>query len=196
MSETTTRPIRNFILQWLLRPARHLLALFGLVTLVYFTCFDLSAVSYFSTRQSRKGTFGAADGDYLLTERITCWCRSPRRWEPITCRRDNGQVAVRRVVGLPGETIGIRKSGQPVVDGQPVDRPPELASLDYLPVCNVHQGKEVACGDGYFVLGDDSMDVQDSRFEPPVPADALVGRPWLLFHRNSRISRLIRYLDL
>jgi len=42
--------------------------------------------------------------------------------------------------------------------------------------------------EGYFVLGDDGMDIFDSRFEMPVTRHALIGRPWLIVAPGSRIG--------
>ena len=41
-------------------------------------------------------------------------------------------------------------------------------------------GKTVECGDGYFVLGDYSLDWDDSRFNGPVPPGDVIGRPWVI----------------
>ena len=44
------------------------------------------------------------------------------------------------------------------------------------------------CGDGYFVLGDDTRDSQDSRFEGPVERRRIVGRVWLRIWPPRRIG--------
>jgi signal peptidase I len=57
-------------------------------------------------------------GDRLFIDRSAfCW-RQPKRWETIVLRRpdESAELAVKRVVGLPGETIGI-DDGDIVVDG-------------------------------------------------------------------------------
>jgi len=190
MSQPASPPIRRRILRWIFRITKHLLALFGLAMLTYYGCFHLSQMKNRSMRPTLQWS-RETDGDRVLTERLTYRVRSPRRWELITYRIDDGQTAVRRVVGLPGEFVQIRKGGQVVIDGRDVDQPPGLAAIQYMPVCNVHGDRKVECGDGYFVLGDAKMDVNDSRFEPPVLPDALVGRPWLIVTPWSRI----RWID-
>jgi type IV secretory pathway protease TraF len=37
-------------------------------------------------------------------------------------------------------------------------------------------GAAVECGTGYFLVGDDSVDSQDSRWEGPFPPARIVGR--------------------
>ncbi|MGD9649044.1 MAG: S26 family signal peptidase [Pirellulales bacterium] len=52
------------------------------------------------------------------------------------------------------------------------------------------EGKPFACGDGYYVLGDDSKDSDDSRFNGPVPTDDVLGRPWLILWPRDRAGRV------
>ncbi len=59
------------------------------------------------------------DGDRVLIDRAAFSIRAPRRWEIVACRRsplaDN--ILVKRVVGLPGESVEIRH-GDVYIDGQ------------------------------------------------------------------------------
>ena len=80
--------------------------------------------------------------DLVLTERVSYRLRRPRRWELIAYRRSDGQVIIRRAVGLPGEAVQLTDKGRVLIDGRPVDRPPRLDSIQYLPVCNVQSGKK------------------------------------------------------
>jgi signal peptidase I len=61
----------------------------------------------------------SADGDRLLVHRAAFLARSPRRWELAAFRDKNkaSQVFVKRIAGLPGETIEIR-AGDVYADGQ------------------------------------------------------------------------------
>ncbi len=58
-------------------------------------------------------------GDRVLIDRAAFLFRVPRRWEPVVLRnpQDAAQLAVKRVAGLPGETVRIR-DGRVYVDGQ------------------------------------------------------------------------------
>ena len=44
------------------------------------------------------------------------------------------------------------------------------------------------CGSGYYVLGDDLKDSDDSRFNGPVPADRIMGRAWLIVWPMKRLG--------
>jgi signal peptidase I len=183
MTAVESRPRRW--LRWTLRQLEHCLALIGLGTLVYCACFDASRVTSGSMKPTLRGE-NWATGDRVLTERVSYWFRSPRRWEVVTFRKDDGVEVMKRVIGLPGEQVQILRGGQVLVNGQPVERPAALDIPKYLPVSKVHNGKKVQCGKGYFVLGDDTFDSDDSRFNDPVPPDDLVGRAWLIFGPSGR----------
>lgn len=93
---------------------------------------------------------------------------------------------MKRVVGLPGESIAIKKF-QVSINDQELAHPASLDFLKYYSYGNVSNGKSVACHDGYFVLGDDSKDSQDSRYEGPVPPHRIEGRALCIVWPLSRI---------
>jgi signal peptidase I len=168
------RPVR-----WLLRQVEHVLALVGLGTLVYFACFNLSRVTSDSMAPTLRGK-DCHTGDLVLTERVSLRFRQPRRWEVIAFSRDDGLQVMKRVVGLPGERVQMRRGGRIFINGHEAPPPASLAFLRYFPVAKVFQDKAVDCGDGYFVLGDDSRDSDDSRYNGPVPPGDVIGRAWLI----------------
>ena len=59
------------------------------------------------------------DGDRLLIDRTAFSLRRPRRWEIVALRHPQraNEILVKRVVGLPGESIEIR-NGDVYADGQ------------------------------------------------------------------------------
>jgi signal peptidase I len=78
---------------------------------------------------------------------------------------------VKRVVGLPGESIAI-EGGQVLIDGQPDERwaETETAAVGCSPEapCEVPEGH-------VFVMGDNRTDSTDSRVFGPVPLEHIVG---------------------
>jgi signal peptidase I len=61
-------------------------------------------------------------GDRLVIDHTAFQFRIPRRWEPVVFRSPmDGQLTVKRVVGLPGETIQLR-GGEVLVNGKPVTK--------------------------------------------------------------------------
>jgi signal peptidase I len=77
---------------------------------------------------------------------------------------------VKRVVGLPGETIEAR-SGRVYVNGHPLREP-------YLP-SGTQTGdltRQVVPAGSYFVLGDNRAASSDSRVFGPIPQSSITGR--------------------
>ena len=167
-----------------------LLAAIGLMFLVYFSCFDLS----YMVTSSMAPTLEAGEkerADWVLTERISLWFSNPRRWEVVTFRDREGNQLMKRVVGLPAETVSLPDVGRLEINGGWVEPPGHLAFLQYLPAGNLARGASVPVREGWYVLGDHVRDSLDSRFDGPVPRQRMLGRAWLRVWPLSRFG-LIR----
>lgn len=183
-ADAPARPRRRWG-RWLLRQVEHCLALIGLGAVVYFACFDLSRIVSGSMAPTLRGEEWPT-GDLVLTERVSYWLRRPRRWEVVTFRNEQGAQVMKRVVGLPGERVQMLRGGRIVVDGEELERPCELADLGYFPYGNLSAGQTAECGRGYYVLGDDSRDSDDSRFNGPLAPCRITGRAWLILDPAAR----------
>jgi len=81
---------------------------------------------------------------------------------------------VKRVVGLPGETIQIHH-GEVLVDGQLLDEP-------YLNEKGKSNSREITLGEGeYYVLGDNRNYSNDSRAWGAVPRENVKGKVWMVY---------------
>ncbi len=80
----------------------------------------------------------------------------------------NGNLLVKRLIGLPGETIGVR-SGHVYVNGAELTESynPTTAEYSYGPV--TLQSNE------YFVLGDNRNDSYDSHQIGPIRGEQIMG---------------------
>jgi signal peptidase I len=164
-------------------------ALFGLAVLIFSTCFNLEQMVSPSMTPTLRGT-SADDGDWVFSERISYWFRNPKRWEVVRFRNADADLVMKRVGGLPGETVGVNDEGGLVINAVPLAPPKSLHFLHYYgfgPYLN--GGKQVQCGpDHYFVLGDDSRDSLDSRYEGTISRDRVRGRAWLIVWPLSRVG--------
>lgn len=129
-----------------------------------------------------------SNGDWVLTERVSYTLRAPRRWELLAFKPQDGIQVIKRIVALPGESLTLKKDGTFLADGHVVERPECLKSVKYYPVGSLFRDVAVPAGDGYFVLGDYSRNSDDSRYNPPVKKERVVGRPWLIVWPLSRFG--------
>jgi len=178
---------RRRILRKLFRATERGLAILGLILLIYFAGFDLHTMTSGSMSPTLKGN-GKPGSDWVLSERVTHFFRAPRRWELIAFRNAEGLQIMKRVVGLPGEKVVLKKDGTFLVDGAAVERPAAIAQTKYYAWGALAAEHSAGSDTGYFVLGDDSKDSQDSRWEKPVEPDAMNGRPLLVVWPLSRFG--------
>lgn len=119
----------------------------------------------------------------------------PRRWDLIAYHASASNIYVKRVVGLPGETVAIDKDGHVIVDGKDAGGPPDNPKLRYpwptddlmLRAFKLHPGEPLKLGAGqYFILGDDSFASADTRINGPLKQSDIVGVVTLLYAPLSR----------
>jgi signal peptidase I len=87
---------------------------------------------------------------------------------------------IKRVIGLPGETITISEN-QVFVDNRPLDEPylpPDVRMGDFGPI--------TIPDDNYFVMGDNRGSSNDSRRFGPIAAERIVGRAFYVVWPPSR----------
>ena len=83
---------------------------------------------------------------------------------------------VKRVIGLPGETIDSTADGHIEINGQ-------VLSESYLPpgtALGPPIQKQVIPAGHYFVMGDNRTDSSDSRFFGPIARSQIIGRAFIL----------------
>jgi signal peptidase I len=87
---------------------------------------------------------------------------------------DTSRDFVKRVVGVPGDRVEIRR-GTVYVNGMPLDEPyitvPGTSDMNQL----LLKEKE------YFVLGDNRRGSNDSRSWGPVPEELILGKVWIVY---------------
>ncbi|KLU62411.1 signal peptidase IB [Peptococcaceae bacterium CEB3] len=88
---------------------------------------------------------------------------------PKNVNNPTGDVWIKRVIGLPGDTVQI-KDGKVFVNGTALNEPYEMAKPDY------DYGPIKVPADTYFVLGDNRNDSLDSHIWGVLPAKNVVGR--------------------
>ncbi len=119
------------------------------------------------------------DGDAVLVNRLIYDVGSPGRFDIVVFERPDGSYNVKRVMGMPGETVQIQ-DGLLFIDGRALETGdgPERVSLAGRAEKPVRLG-----ADEYFLLGDNRNSSEDSRFANigNVKRSQIVGRAWLRF---------------
>lgn len=110
-------------------------------------------------------------GKVLLVNRLAYRSQAPQRSDIVVIGMAGGSVLIiKRVIGLPGETISIVR-GEVLIDGDPLDEP-------YIRRRNVdwNYGPKELGDDQYFVIGDNRMtDIDKQEFGFTSRKD-LIGR--------------------
>ena len=118
------------------------------------------------------------DGNYLIVDELSFQFRKPERGEVIIFRfpEDTSKFFIKRVIGLPGETIEI-KDNKIFLMG---DSGPAEITEPYLsePLTAPNGAVELGA-DEYFVLGDNRLFSSDSRRWGMLERNLVVGRAWL-----------------
>ena len=114
-------------------------------------------------------------GYRVMIERVSYRFHLPERGDIVVADRPGEEIAlIKRVMGLPGETIEVRE-GHVTIDGDPIQEHwvTHFGGPNYGP-------EEVP--EGYvFILGDNRPLSRDSRAIGPVALSAIEGRVWLLY---------------
>ena len=133
----------------------------------------------------------AGFSDRVLANRFIYHCRDPPRGEIVVFQTPSGRNSqcylepttfVKRIIGLPGETIDER-SGRIFVDGEALDEP-------YIaPGRRDHKSGRWQVPQGsYFMMGDNRAQSCDSRDWGPVPRENLIGPVFAVYWPPQRIS--------
>ncbi|MFH1780817.1 MAG: signal peptidase I [Candidatus Nealsonbacteria bacterium] len=130
---------------------------------------------FFVRGQSMEPNF--YNSDYLIVDELSYQFRAPERGEVVVFKypNDTDQRYIKRIVGLPGETIAVN-SGKVFIYKNNV--PVALDESAYLPQTTQTQGsmKTTLDKNEYFVLGDNRMLSADSRAWGTLPEKDLIGR--------------------
>jgi signal peptidase I len=176
----------RYYVRFAFRMLERALAVTGVILLFYHTCFELSVVTSGSMSPTLLGAC-AETGDLVLAERISYWFGEPERWDVVSYFGGNGMMIMKRVVGLPGETVIITNNWI-LIDGEELERRPEHDFLNYYAFGDAYGGRPFTCTNGYYVLGDHSCNSYDSRYEGQLDGDKILARAWLVVWPPARIG--------
>lgn len=114
-------------------------------------------------------------GYRVMTEKVSYYLHEPQRGDIVVVERpENEGNLIKRVMGLPGETIEVRK-GHTYINGEPINEPwvVYFGGRD-LPATQIPE-------DYVFVMGDNRPVSRDSRDIGSISIDSIVGRAWFVY---------------
>jgi signal peptidase I len=115
------------------------------------------------------------DGEYVLVSRLSYKTGAPERGDIIVFSfpADQRQDLIKRVIGLPGETISI-KDRVVSVNGKPLTE-------TYIADSPVYTGEWTVPEGNLFVLGDNRNDSKDSHQWGLLPIENVIGKALLIY---------------
>lgn len=143
-------------------------------------------------------------GDRVLVNKLSYDLHDVNRGDiivfeaPEAARSDGIEDLVKRVVGLPGDTITGDARGGVLVNGRRLDEPylprgTQSRFNDVPPGCGTPAGGAPGCvvpKDHLFMMGDNREASKDSRVFGPVPEDTIVGRVFVRIWPLSDVGLL------
>lgn len=123
--------------------------------------------------ESMDPTFG--DGQYLIVDEVTYYTEAPKRGDVIIFKypKDPSKYFIKRIVGLPGETVVITNGSVSIVLPHAVDF---LLQEPYVENVSSESATVVVPEGQYFVMGDNRTNSLDSRSWGTLPEDMIIGR--------------------
>lgn len=130
-------------------------------------------------------------GDFILMEKFS----SVERFDVIVFQRPDGTTYIKRVIGLPGETVSYRE-GKLYINDEKVSEDFLKENLaqdeERLPFTNDFEFQELMGvkklgKDSYFVLGDNRRLSKDSRSFGAISGDNILGKARFVYYPFSHI---------
>ena len=114
------------------------------------------------------------EGEYVIVDKVSYSLNSPQRGDIIVFEKTAQPDLIKRVIGLPGDTVEVRNA-QVFVNGTALVEPYVANPPNYAfgPV-QVEPGR-------YFVMGDNRSNSSDSHVWGTIPRDTIVGRAWIIY---------------
>lgn len=132
------------------------------------------------------------DGDVLWTDKLTYRFQEPERYDIVIFPyADSDKFYIKRIIGLPGESVYIDENGFIYIDGKALQESYGKEVID----CDkrgIASDVMVLGADEYFVLGDNRNNSQDSRKAEvgPISRKSITGKALFRIWPLNQIGKL------
>ncbi len=114
------------------------------------------------------------EGEYVIVDKVSYAVRLPERGDIVVIKRVGSPDLIKRVIGLPGETIEVH-GGQTFINGVALNEPYVAHPPTYdLAATTVEPGR-------FYVLGDNRSNSQDSHVFGSIAKEDIIGRAWIIY---------------
>lgn len=121
-------------------------------------------------------------GDQIVVDNEYYKHKKIQRWDVAVFLNpaDSKNLLIKRVIGLPGDRIEIRKKAVLINNRKLFDKTANLGDQKHIPERDDF-GPLVVPDGCYFVLGDNRDKSYDSRFIGPIPQDFFIGKALAIY---------------
>lgn len=135
------------------------------------------------------------NGEHLIANKIIYKVSTPQRGDVVIFKYSDTQDFIKRVIGMPGDTISL-KDGRFYVNNRQLNETEYLSNVVYTSGGDfLHEGESIDVPEGtYFVSGDNRPHSSDSREFGPVSVESIKGKAWLVYFPFSEL-RVIKHAN-
>ena len=121
------------------------------------------------------------NGDNLILNKISYRFHEPERYDIVVFPFRDGSKKnyIKRVIGLPGETIRLSSDGKIYINGEELTD--DVYGLEVFEKAGNAASPITLGDDEYFVMGDNRNNSEDSRFDVvgKVKRSEIIGKVWI-----------------
>ena len=128
-----------------------------------------------------------SDKDNLIVDKISYRFKEPKRFDVIVFPYQKRNYFIKRIIGLPGETVYIDEEGNIFINDVLLS---ENFGKERINDPGIASNPIVLGEDEYFVLGDNRNDSFDSRYYEVgnIKKENIIGRAWLRIYPFNKIG--------
>ena len=137
--------------------------------------------------ESMEGTL--QDADNLIVDKISYRLHEPKRFDIIVFPYSERENYIKRIIGLPNETVAIDEDGVIYINGKELE---ESYGREVIQDAGVASSQVTLGADEYFVLGDNRNNSRDSRDSDigNIKRKDIIGWAWIRIYPFDKIKVL------